>query len=226
MTKRKNMVEPLFWILLIGCLFMDRQYLNFMRHAQIRFDILPFAAYRFWVFPLTAVLAGRFLTKIIFQTKKDPIDGKISVLLNLTSKVLLTIYFLISGIVLLICYYVSPAGSGVMTLVDILEKISQILILFFALGVVAEMRPERTELFFTSGGIAIVIVCVLLSAVYIFGKTIPKEEFEASTKAEAEKYDIELALNFGSRTRLTPFDLERELWVIHRMGSSYEVSVK
>ena len=226
MTKRKNMVEPLLWILLIGCIFLDQQYLNFMWHAQIIFDILPFAAYRFWIFPLTAVLAGRFLAKIIFQTRKNPIDGKIPAFLNLASKVLLAIYFLISGIVLLICYYISPSGSGVMTLVDILEKVSRWFLLFFAAGVITEIQPKTADKFFASGEIVIIVVCVLLSAVYIFGKTVSKEEFETAAKTEAAKYDVELTLDFGSRTRLTPFDLERELWVIRGMDSSYKVNVK
>lgn len=95
MTKRKNMVEPLLWILLIGSIFMDQQYLNFMRHSQIGFDILPFAAYRLLMFPLTAALAGRFLTKIIFQAKKIPIDGKIPTFLKTVSESFLKSYFLI-----------------------------------------------------------------------------------------------------------------------------------
>lgn len=107
-----------------------------------------------------------------------------------------------------------------MMLVDILEKISRLFLLFFAAGAIAQIQPKTADKFFASGGIVIIIVCVLLSAVYIFGKTVSKEEFETAAKAEAAKYDIELTLDFGSRTRLTPFDLERELWVIRRMGSS------
>lgn len=113
-----------------------------------------------------------------------------------------------------------------MILVDTLNKICGVLILFFILGAMSSVHSYKSDQCIIFNGIIIGVVCVLLAGVYIFGKTISREEFEAKTKAEATKYDIDLTIDFGLRSRLTPFDLERQLWVIHRLGTRNETATK